>query len=67
MSEKEKAQEMIAKYGDKAADVVDEIIFSFPKWLIVNQMAIEYWLEIKKQIQKQCGKTSKSDAPPSQK
>lgn len=64
---KKKAEEMVAKYGEKAEDVVDEIIYSFPKWLTVNQMAIEYFIEVKKQIQIQCGKTSKSDAPPSQK
>lgn len=67
LSINKKAEEMVSKYGDKAEDVVDEIIFSLPTWLTVNQITIEYFIEVKKQIQKQCGKTSKSDAPPSQK
>ena len=67
LSIKRRAEEFVAKYGDKAEDVVDEIIFSFPKWLTVNQMAIEYFIEVKKQIQDICGNNSKSDAHPSQK
>ena len=47
MEAKEKAKYLIDKFGDLAADVVDEILYTF----VIGDNEILFWVEVKQEIE----------------
>ena len=47
MNPKKKAKYLIDKFGDLAADVVDEILYTF----VIGDNEILFWVEVKQEIE----------------
>ncbi len=47
MNAKKKAKYLIDKFGDLAADVVDEILYTF----VIGDNEILFWVEVKQEIE----------------
>jgi len=47
MEAKKKAKYLIDKFGDLAADVVDEILYTF----VIGDNEILFWVEVKQEIE----------------